>query len=72
MTAISRQMHMGVFVLGTGGGKVMGTEGNLRLLRKIRPDVIIGMPTFLYHVLTEAVDTGDGEGTGAGVSSVGA
>lgn len=43
----------GVFVLGTGGGKVMGTDGNLRLIRKIKPDVIVGMPTFLYHVLNE-------------------
>lgn len=50
--------EFGVFVLGTGGGKVMGTEGNLRLLRKIKPNVIIGMPTFTYHVLTEAVATG--------------
>jgi len=46
----------GVFVLGTGGGKVMGTDGNLRLIRKIKPDVLIGMPTFLYHVLTELAD----------------
>jgi phenylacetate-coenzyme A ligase PaaK-like adenylate-forming protein len=50
--------EFGVFVLGTGGGKVMGTDGNLRLLRKIRPDVVIGMPTFLYHVLSEAVSEG--------------
>jgi phenylacetate-CoA ligase len=48
----------GVFCIGTGGGKVMGTEGNLRLLGKIKPDVLIGMPTFLYHVLTEAVEAG--------------
>ena len=46
----------GVFVLGTGGGKVMGTDGNLRLIRKIKPDVLIGMPTFLYHVLSELAD----------------
>ena len=46
----------GVFVLGTGGGKVMGTDGNLRLIRKIKPDVLIGMPTFLYHVLTKLAD----------------
>ena len=45
----------GVFVLGTGGGKVMGTEGNMRLLHRIRPDVLIGMPTFLYHLLNGAV-----------------
>jgi len=48
----------GVFVLDTGGGKSMGTDGNLRLIRKIKPDVLIGMPTFLYHVLTEAVQSG--------------
>ncbi len=48
----------GVFCASTGGGKVMGTEGNLRLIRKIRPDVIIGMPTFIYHVLRVAVEQG--------------
>lgn len=33
----------------------MGTEGNLRAIQKIRPQVIAGMPTFIYHVLSEAV-----------------
>ena len=50
--------EFGVFVVSTGGGKVLGTEGNLRLSKKIKPDVLIGMPTFLYHVLTEAVRDG--------------
>ena len=50
--------EFGVFVLDSGGGKAMGTEGNLRLIRKIKPDVLIGMPTFIYHVLTEAVQSG--------------
>ncbi len=50
--------EFGSFVLGTGGGKVMGTDGNLRLIRKIKPDVLIGMPTFLYHLLTELVQEG--------------
>ncbi|MDQ3624487.1 MAG: phenylacetate--CoA ligase family protein, partial [Verrucomicrobiota bacterium] len=50
--------EFGVFVLGTGGGKVMGTEGNIRLIKKIKPDVLIGMPTFLYHVFTELVAGG--------------
>lgn len=45
-----------IFCLSTGGGKVMGTEGNLRAIQKIRPTVITGMPTFLYHVLSEAVN----------------
>ena len=47
-----------IFCLSTGGGKVMGTEGNLRAMQKIRPTVITGMPTFLYHVLSEAVNEG--------------
>lgn len=46
------------FTLSTGGGKVMGTEGNVRLLGKIKPDALIGMPTFLYHVLSAAVEAG--------------
>ena len=50
--------EFGVFMLSSGGGKVMGTDGNLRLLKKIKPDVIIGMPTFIYHVLQEAVHEG--------------
>jgi phenylacetate-CoA ligase len=50
--------EFGVFVVSSGGGKAMGTEGNLRLGKKIKPDVLIGMPTFLYHLMTEAVREG--------------
>lgn len=50
--------EFGTFVLGTGGGKVLGTDGNLRLVRKIKPDVLIGMPTFLYHLMQGAVSEG--------------
>jgi phenylacetate-coenzyme A ligase PaaK-like adenylate-forming protein len=50
--------EFGTFVLGTGGGKVMGTDGNLRLIKKIKPDVLIGMPTFLYHMMQAAVADG--------------
>ena len=45
----------GVCGVSTGGGKVLGTEGQLRFMRKIKPNVLIGMPTFLYHVLQQAV-----------------
>jgi len=48
----------GMFCLSTGGGKVLGTDGNLRMIDKIKPDVLIGMPTFLYHVLQQAVENG--------------
>jgi len=50
--------EFGVFSLGTGGGKVLGTDGNLRMIQKIKPDVLIGMPTFLYHVLQQAIAEG--------------
>jgi len=48
----------GVFAVSTGGGKAMGTDGNLRLMEKMQPDTVLGMPTFLYHVLTQAADEG--------------
>jgi len=46
------------FVLSSGGGKVLGTDGQLRFIRQLQPNVIIGMPTFLYHVLSQAVNEG--------------
>ena len=46
------------FVLSSGGGKVLGTEGQLRFIRQLQPQVLIGMPTFLYHVMQQAVDEG--------------
>ncbi len=57
------QMHyaglgFNTFTLSTGGGKVMGTDGNVRLLGRINPDALIGMPTFIYHVLQIAVEEG--------------
>jgi phenylacetate-CoA ligase len=48
----------GVFTTSTGGGKAVGTEGQLRYIRKLNPDVLIGMPTFVYHVLNHAVEEG--------------
>ena len=42
------------FMLSTGGGKTMGTDGNLRMISKVKPNSIIAMPTFLYHLLQEA------------------
>ncbi len=51
-------MTFGAFNVSTGGGKVMGTEGNIRLIERIQPDAIIGMPTFIYHVLSQALEDG--------------
>jgi phenylacetate-coenzyme A ligase PaaK-like adenylate-forming protein len=48
----------GILTLSSGGGKVMGTEGNVRHLRKLKPDTIIGIPTFVYHLLQQAAQEG--------------
>ena len=51
-------MEFNNFVVSSGGGKVFGTDGQIRLLRQLQPHAIMGMPTFLYHVLRQAVDEG--------------
>lgn len=52
-------------VIPTGGGKVMGTSGNLKMVERFKPTGIIGVPGFVYHVLRE------GQEKGADLSSVG-
>ena len=47
--------EFGALMFSSGGGKVTGTDGTLRLIQKMKPDVLIGVPTFLYHVLCQAV-----------------
>jgi phenylacetate-CoA ligase len=48
----------GVLTMSSGGGKVLGTDGNIRLLRKFKPDILIGVPTFVYHLLLQAAEEG--------------
>jgi len=48
----------GVMMLSSGGGRVAGTEGNIRQLRKFKPDILIGIPTFVYHLLHQAAEEG--------------
>src|SRR6185436_4661317 len=48
----------GCLMVPTGGGKVMGTEGNLRLLERIKPTVIVGTPGFVYHTLRAGNEKG--------------
>jgi len=40
-----------IFALSTGGGKVMGTEGNLTALMRSKPSVILGIPSYIYHMI---------------------
>jgi len=42
----------------TGGGKVMGTAGNVMALQRMQPDVLIGVPGYVYHMLRQAQTDG--------------
>lgn len=48
----------GRFMMSTGGGRVMGTTGNLKLLERMQTTCIIGTPGFVYHLLREGVEKG--------------
>ena len=48
----------GRLMVPTGGGKVMGTAGNLRLLESIRTNMLIATPGFAYHLLRQAKEQG--------------
>jgi len=47
-----------VFAFSTGGGKVMGTEGNLIALSRIKPSTVLGVPSYIYHLLRYAQEKG--------------
>ncbi len=44
----------GIFMFSTGGGKTFGTDANIQSLLKVRPDILIGTPEYVYHILKEA------------------
>jgi phenylacetate-coenzyme A ligase PaaK-like adenylate-forming protein len=48
----------GRLVVPTGGGKVMGTDGSLRLMERIRPTALVGVPGFVYNLLRTGVGAG--------------
>jgi len=45
-------------ILSTGGGKTIGTEGNIRAILKMKPSVILGVPSYIYHIFRSAKDAG--------------
>jgi phenylacetate-coenzyme A ligase PaaK-like adenylate-forming protein len=51
-------LEFGMLVVSSGGGRVMGTDGNIGLIDKIKPEALIGMPTFVYHVIRQAHEQG--------------
>lgn len=46
------------FLLSTGGGKVLGTQGNIEAIGKVRPNMLIGVPSYIYHIVREARESG--------------
>lgn len=50
--------EFGALMFSSGGGRVTGTGDTLRLIHKLKPDDLIGIPTFLYHVLHQAAEEG--------------
>lgn len=44
----------GMMSLSTGGGKVMGSSGDLRAITRLRADTLIGVPGYVYHLLRKA------------------
>ena len=47
-----------MMVLSTGGGKVMGSSGDLRAISRLRADSLIGVPGYVYHLLRRAAGEG--------------
>jgi len=43
-----------IFMLSTGGGKTIGTEGNIKAMLKVQPSLLIGVPSYVYHILKTA------------------
>lgn len=48
----------GVMVIGTGGGKIMGTEGSIQLIERMKAEVIVGVPSYIHHLLRRAERAG--------------
>jgi phenylacetate-CoA ligase len=51
-------LEFGMLLVSSGGGKVMGTDGNIAIINKVKPEAIIGIPTFVYHVIRLAHERG--------------
>ena len=54
-TGISENM----FIWSTGGGKTIGTKGNIDVMKNLKPSWLIGTPSYTYHVLKNATESGE-------------
>ncbi|MBI5206721.1 MAG: AMP-binding protein [Candidatus Firestonebacteria bacterium] len=48
----------GILLLSTGGGKVLGTSGNIIAIEKLKPSLLVGIPGYVYHILRQAEKEG--------------
>ncbi len=46
----------GIFCVGTGGGKVVGTARNIQIIQDLKATAIVGVPGYMHHLLREAVE----------------
>jgi len=51
-------MATGMMALSTGGGKVMGSAGDLRAIGRLKASALIGVPGYVYHLLRRGVSEG--------------
>ncbi|MCC6671888.1 MAG: AMP-binding protein [Planctomycetes bacterium] len=49
-------VQTGMMVLSTGGGKVMGSSGDLRAIGRLKAEALLGVPGYVYHLLRRACD----------------
>ena len=47
-----------MMILSTGGGKVMGSSGDLRAIARTRAEALLGVPGYVYHLLRRGVNEG--------------
>lgn len=52
--AVFGGLEAGMMVLSTGGGRVMGSSGDLRAIARIRAEALLGVPGYVYHLLRRA------------------
>ncbi len=48
--------QLGIFCLHTGGGKIMGTQKIIDSLSKLQAEVLVGMPSYVYHLVSTAAE----------------
>ncbi len=48
----------GVMVVGTGGGRILATEGSIQLIERMKAEVVVGVPSYIYHLLRRAARQG--------------